>query len=654
MPRANFTQTSFLGGEISNRAQGRWDLATYATSLAFCLNAVMSEEGSWVRRGGTQRIAPTRSRNPASILPMISSTGCAFCCEFTLDNLQFYDGTAPVFTNDQRTVSTSSFSGGALTLGLDAAHGWSVGDCVMLAFPAGYAVANEAACRGRIMQLIGGSTGSTLVLEDDTANALPTLTGFVANTSLVGATVYHILRFTTTYTTAQLPNLRLVQAQQNGIVLVAGVAPQVLTVTEPVGSTDPTFTWGALTLVDGPYLDPQPQTLTLSGTSGTITLTAGSSVFLSTDVGRHVRIFTQPAAWSASTNYVAGNQVTDVNGAWWTAIIPSGPGSTTGTAVTPGQVVSVSGVQQLAWTAAPNAGTWAWGKIATYSSGTSVTFTFDTSIPNMALIAANGTTAAVWQLGVYSTLFPTCGTYYEGRLYLGGALPNRFDTTTSNGAVGTTATFSPTDPWGNVLDNSGISATLNAQQTNNINWMIPDQQGVIMGTFEGEWLIAASQLSDPITPTSIQAHMVTKYGSEAIDPRRIGMAVAFPQRYGARIEEFLADAFTSKFNGRPLNEYARELFGSGVARMAYQDEPIPILWTLMNNGQLNGCTYRRISRFANENPVFNAWHHQIYNAGALTDIAIIPVEKGPSDLVYVVAHDAFGYFVEVLRPALTL
>ena len=63
--------------------------------------------------------------------------------------------------------------------------------------------------------------------------------------------------------------------------------------------------------------------------------------------------------------------------------------------------------------------------------------------------------------------FPTCGTYHEGRVWLGGVLPNRFD----GGVPNMGFTFSPTDADGTVTDASAISYTLNAEDQQQIEFM---------------------------------------------------------------------------------------------------------------------------------------------------------------------------------------
>jgi hypothetical protein len=61
MADASFLQTSFLGGEWSPLLQGRMDDPRYRSGMNVARNTLPIEEGSAVRRPGTQQIGPTRS-----------------------------------------------------------------------------------------------------------------------------------------------------------------------------------------------------------------------------------------------------------------------------------------------------------------------------------------------------------------------------------------------------------------------------------------------------------------------------------------------------------------------------------------------------------------------------------------------------------------
>ena len=116
-----------------------------------------------------------------------------------------------------------------------------------------------------------------------------------------------------------------------------------------------------------------------------------------------------------------------------------------------------------------------------------------------------------WRLGVYcdATGWPTCGAYHEGRLWLAGPVPNRFDASTADDPFN----FAPTAYDGTVADSNAVSETLNAEDSEFINSMASTTNGIMMYTRAGEWLVSASRLDDPITPTSVQARKVSAWGS---------------------------------------------------------------------------------------------------------------------------------------------
>src|SRR5262249_38330376 len=98
--------------------------------------------------------------------------------------------------------------------------------------------------------------------------------------------------------------------------------------------------------------------------------------FLGTDVGRLVRLFSEPALWNATTAYVAGNLVaynpTGQPGAatYWTAL-----GSSTG---------KIPGNDTTNWTLTPgNAANWTWGQITSLGNQISQTLAGSVNVGTM-------------------------------------------------------------------------------------------------------------------------------------------------------------------------------------------------------------------------------------------------------------------------------
>lgn len=324
--------------------------------------------------------------------------------------------------------------------------------------------------------------------------------------------------------------------------------------------------------------------------------------------------------------------------------------------------LNVNGTVTL--TSDDNVSTWAylWVRIAN-PSGVSVTLQlseiqfFNTSASpgsavNVQILGGTlaNTSAAVWRLGVYSdtTGWPTCGCYHQGRLFLGGAVKNRWDASKSNDIYN----FEPTAAAGTVADNNAIAYYFNATDRNHIFWMRPSQQGVICGTQGGEWVIKASENNNNLTPTSAQAHRVTKYECASAEPVTSGLSTVFIQRHRRRTMEFISDIYSGKWFAPDLNEFSKQVTKSGFEELASIEELAPIVWARRTDGRLVGCTYRRVSMYSAEPPKFLAWHqHTLGHDGVVVSITSGPAADTTLDTLNMVVRDRSSgvHYVEYLR-----
>lgn len=249
----------------------------------------------------------------------------------------------------------------------------------------------------------------------------------------------------------------------------------------------------------------------------------------------------------------------------------------------------------------------------------------------------NTSAITVWRLGRYSetTGWPKVGAYHQGRLFLSGTTKNHFDASVSNDPFN----FAPTTAAGTVTDNSAISYTLNAADLNEINWMMSTAEGLIMGTAAGEWLVQATANNAVLTPTNIQAHQHTAYKCADVEPVKAGMTIMFVQRFKRRLHEFLTDANSGKFFAPNMSVRSKHFADTGIEELAYQEETAPIVWSRMGDGSFAGMTYRRVSRFSSEDPIFFGWHGHTLGSGQLVDsIAVSASVDGALDALHLVAR----------------
>lgn len=704
MVDASYTQTSFLAGEISQWAQGGFDKPYYKMALAKALNIWPSDEGPVSRRPGSRFLGSTRLGQAGRLIPLDFSQAAPYDLEFTDAKLRMWNETRLVKTNDSQVIINITNASPAvfkLSSAVTWASGETVTFTFQTA-GANYAGANllnrqflltmltptTFTVREAITNVVINSTDllplsnavtvtedgpiSSGPISDSAINAAPTLHTLVGNLS---PTVNHILEIPTPYTQAvnDWHSIRLVQGYNVAALLHTSVAPQALLInSSPTATNDATFTYIRAPFVDGPYLDPPASAVatpsaaasviqltmgyttwsssTIYGISVLVSsagqdyislvnnnfnqapasspafwrpLTLGSMVnsgrgFMPSDDGRMIRLFYAPPIWATGTTYSAGQNVT-FNGAYFTSLV----GSNTN---------NQPDISTADWAINTAIAYWTWGFITNVNTPNSVTVQLQSAI------LLDTTPILTWRLGAWSdtTGWPTCGCYQEGRFWYGGAIPNRFD----GSQPGSPFAMAPTGQDGTVADSNGISYTLNANEQNPIFSMEPDHQGILIFTQEGEFLLSSGTQGAPMTPSNIQAHRQTKYGSANILPVRTGLTICFVKRYARRLYEYLADVFSQRFFGSDLTQNARHLGARGIEELAYQEELIPTVWARCTDGSLIGTTYRRNSLFSTQPPEFNGWHqHTLGSSRFIESLVVGPSVEGTLDAVALVTND---------------
>jgi hypothetical protein len=434
MALTSFVQTAFTGGEISQAAQGRLDLPSYKISMNVCLNGIPIESGAWMRRPGTQHVVPTRGGARGRLFPFPFAQSFPYVMEFTDGFLRFTTGPALVMTNDAQVISAISAANPAV-IQTAAAHGWSTGNSVAL---------NSLGINNPLLQ---NRQFKITVVDTTHFSIVDAITGASIDGSTLGTfvsgNVTRILEIATAYVSGSWSSLRSVQAEAR-TVLLNGTKPQVLQVaTQPTSSKFATFTYGASDFIDGPYLDPIAGSIvTPTALNGVITLTFSFSAydstraynigdfvtfggagykaltalnqnnqpdthpanwtpvnggapvngglgFLNSDIGRLIRLLSEPPLWVAANTYALGDVVAFSDGqggfAYWraTGVVAANiqPGTSTlwainatGALWTWAQIVSVSGSGLIAPISPIGTLTNGGGLAAAFDGNTSKTF----------------------------------------------------------------------------------------------------------------------------------------------------------------------------------------------------------------------------------------------------------------------------------------
>lgn len=177
-------------------------------------------------------------------------------------------------------------------------------------------------------------------------------------------------------------------------------------------------------------------------------------------------------------------------------------------------------------------------------------------------------------------------------------------------------------------DNDAVTFTIAARQVNEIRHLVPLKDLLAM-TSGGEWLIAAGNQTDVITPGSISVKPQGYRGSAHVPPLVVGDTILFVQEKGSIVRDLGYKLDVDGYTGNDLSVLSNHLFdGYTISEWAYAQSPYSLIWAVRSDGTLLSLTYMR------EHEVW-AWAKHT-TSGTFESIATIG--EGSEDAVYVIVN----------------
>lgn len=471
------------------------------------------------------------------------------------------------------------------------------------------------------------STGNPFVLEFGN-NYIRFYTNGGPITS--GGSPYEV---TTTYTTSELYGLTFIN--QNDILYIAheNHPPAMLS-----RITDTNWTLADVTFTDGPYNDvatynraSSTATITASGTTGSVTLTASSALFASTDVGRMVRlqnVYQVQNVWSPGASVTSGQILLDTNGNIQKATTSGKTGSSAPTwNTTPDGLTTDNTVTWELTTA-----NWGWGVISAYTDSKHVTLDVKSDLPTTDATSS-------WALGAWNSAdgYPRIVSFHQERLIFGSS--PQWPQTIWGSELGRYYSMAPSDLDSTVNADNAYSFTIASGRQDRVNW-ITSHKYMVCGTSEAEYMLQSS--GPTVSPLDISIQLQTTIGSlPNIQPVELDYTIIFPQRGGVYLYEWRWEFQHYGFSGQPLNLDADHIFESGFTAFAYQRTPYKMLWGVTADGTL-----------VSANRMGQTWgfsRHPMANC-VVKDVCVIPTDT--SDQVWIIAERTINgttsQFVEYL------
>ena len=299
MARTKYIQTNFTAGEISPRLDSRIDLSKYQNGAKSIQNFTVLPHGGLQRRGGSQFILQTK--NAADKVRLVSfefSITESYVLEFGDEYIRFYRNNGIILESSKNITGITQANPGVVT---SSSHGYNNGDWVYISGVVGMTEVNLD------FYIVAGKTTNTFHLTDIDGNNVDT-SGFTAYSS--GGTAERVFEVTSPWDKDDLFELSFTQSADILYVVHPNYAPREVTRTDHTAWTISEFSF-----IDGPYLteNSTATTLALSGTSGSVTVTAsaiaginGGAGFRAADVGRLIRL-----THSSTTTFLKVTAFTD-------------------------------------------------------------------------------------------------------------------------------------------------------------------------------------------------------------------------------------------------------------------------------------------------------------------------------------------------------
>jgi len=142
-----------------------------------------------------------------------------------------------------------------------------------------------------------------------------------------------------------------------------------------------------------------------------------------------------------------------------------------------------------------------------------------------------------------------------------------------------------------IADDMSLEYLIAAADVSAIRYLIAGKV-LVIGTTAGEYIIRASTLNEPVTPTNVRITLETTYGTEKVKPLGINNSVLFVQREGHKLREFIYIFENDSFIGKDLSIISEHLTAtSKITQIAYQKVRNSIIWAVTDTGQLLSMTY---------------------------------------------------------------
>lgn len=205
-----------------------------------------------------------------------------------------------------------------------------------------------------------------------------------------------------------------------------------------------------------------------------------------------------------------------------------------------------------------------------------LTYNFSTNTMTWAAVVFTSK-PAVWT----GTSYPSCGDFFEGRLWLGGPKNNAQSFWGSKSG-------SPENFTLGTLADDAIAFTL--AKYGRIEWMA-GFKNLVIGTALGEHVVSSG--GGLITPSDISVEQQSSYGSANIQPAQVGDQIFYVSADRRKLRAIQYEWQSDNWLSKDLTFNSEHITESGIKQITWQQNPSNLLICVLNDGDIAVLTYER-------------------------------------------------------------
>jgi hypothetical protein len=186
------------------------------------------------------------------------------------------------------------------------------------------------------------------------------------------------------------------------------------------------------------------------------------------------------------------------------------------------------------------------------------------------------------------------------------------------------------------LPTADMAFRLRLSISNPVLWAREDRGAILVGTADGEYLIGAINAAAAVSAGNIQCVKQTRHGAAPVWPIDAGGETIFVQRGGRKLRQAAYSLERDKYLADNITIWCRHVLGDGCAQLAFEQESEEMLWALRADGVLAAHPHapeQEIKGFA----------RRAHAAGPILSIVSIPAEDGGLDQLWaLIENEATG------------